>query len=111
MTGASATSPWIELSVPERRRVPRRPRGIAPLLAGVLLAGLALSALRVHVTELRYRRAEALQEEQRLLDEQRQLTVEVQGFKDPMRLQELARAQGFVTPERVIDRPIRTAAR
>jgi hypothetical protein len=107
----TATTPWIELSTPERRRARRRPQGLAALLAGVLLAGLALSALRVQVTELRYQRAAALEEEQRLLDEQRQLTVEAQGRKDPMRLQELARAQGFVAPERVIELPVRTAAR
>jgi predicted nucleic acid-binding protein len=107
----TAISPWIELSLSERRRPRKRRQELAALLAGVLLAGLALSALRVHVTELRYRRAEALQEEQRLLDQQRQLTVDVQGRRDPMRLQELARAQGFVSPERVIDLPVRTASR
>jgi len=106
----TAISPWIELSIPERKPVRRRPQGLGSLIAGVLLAGLALSALRVHVTQLRYDRADALQEEQRLLDEQRQLTVEVQARKDPMRLQELARTQGFVPPERVIDLPVRLAA-
>jgi hypothetical protein len=35
----------------------------------------------------------------------------VQSHKDPMRLQELAKAQGFVPPERVIDLPLQTAAR
>jgi hypothetical protein len=107
----TAISPWIELSIPDRKPPRRRPVGLASLIAGVLLAGLALSALRVHVTQLRYDRADALQEEQRLLDEQRQLTVSVQGYKAPMRLQELARAQGFVPPERVIDLPVRMAAR
>jgi cell division protein FtsL len=99
----TATSPWIELSLPAKRRVPRRLIGFGPLLLGILLAGLALSALRVHVTELRYRRAEALQQEERLQDEQRRLTVEVQGHKDPMRLKRQALAQGFVSPERVIE--------
>jgi hypothetical protein len=99
----TATSPWIELSLPARRRVPRRLIGFGPLLLGILLAGLALSALRVHVTELRYRRAEALQLEERLQDEQGSLSVEVQSYKDPMRLKRQALAQGFVSPERVID--------
>lgn len=107
----TAPSPWLEELTTPRRRVLGRPRGLGPVLAGILLAGLLLSALRVHVTELRYRRAEALQEEQRLLDEQRRLTVELQGARDPMRLQELARARGFLTPERVIDLPRRLAAR
>ena len=56
----TAISPWIELSIPDRSRTPRRPRGLGALLAGILLAALALSALRVHVTDLCYRRAEAL---------------------------------------------------
>ena len=107
----TATSPWIELPIPERRRLRGRPRGVGALLLGLLLAALALSALRVHVTELRYRRAEALQQEQRLMDEQRLLTVEVQSHKDPMRLQQFAKAQGFVPPERVIELPLQTAAR
>ncbi len=107
----TAISPWIELSIPDRPRAPRRPRGLGALLAGILLAALALSALRVHVTDLCYRRAEALHEEQRLQDEQRLLSVEVQGLKDPMRMREVARAQGFVSPERVIELPLRTAAR
>lgn len=100
----SATSPWIEIPVSTTHRTTprRRPEGIGSLLVGILLAGLLLSALRVHVTEIRYQRAEALQQEQLLQDEQRRLTVQVQSGKDPMRLQELARAQGFVTPERVI---------
>lgn len=108
----TATSPWIELSAPPARR-PRlpRPEGIGSLIFGVLLAALALSALRVQVTDLRYRHAEAMQLEQQLLDEQRRLSVEVQSLKDPMRLQELAKAQGFVTPERIVRLPIRVAAR
>lgn len=100
----SATSPWIELPSPPRRgdALRRYADGLGSLLVGILVGALALSALRVHVTDLRYRRAEALQQEQQLEDEQRRLAVEVQAAKDPMRLQELARAQGFVTPERVI---------
>ncbi len=107
----TATSPWIELSFPERPRARRRPQGLGALLLGVLIAGLALSALRVHVTELRYRRAEALEEERRLTEEERRLSVAVQGLKDPRRLAELAKSQGFARPGRVVDLPIRTAAR
>lgn len=108
----TATSPWIELSVPTRRRAPLpRTAGVGSLIFGVLLAALALSALRVQVTDLRYRHAEAMQLEQQLLDEQRRLAVEVQSLKDPMRLQELARTLGFETPERIVELPIRMAAR
>ncbi len=107
----TATSPWIELSIPERRPVRRIPHGTGALTIGVLLAALLLSALRIHVTELRYQRADALEEERRLGDEHRGLTAEVQGQRTPIQLQALARAQGFVTPERVIELPGRTAAR
>ncbi|MCC6642715.1 MAG: hypothetical protein IT386_16265 [Deltaproteobacteria bacterium] len=107
----TATSPWIELSIPERRRTRRRPDGLGALFLGVLLAALALSALRVHVTQLRYERAAALTEEQHLADEERRLAAAVQSMKDPRRLAELAKAQGFVRPERLLDLPVRTAAR
>lgn len=107
----TATSPWIELSIPERPRARRRPEGLGALLLGVVLAALALSALRVHVTELRYQRADALATEQRLTEQERQLSVAVQGLKDPRRLSEVAKASGFVRPERVLDLPVQTAAR
>lgn len=107
----TATSPWIELTLPDRRPARRIPNGLGALALGVLLAALLLSALRIQVTELRYQRADALEEEQRLADDHRRLTAELQEQRTPIRLQEIARAQGFVTPERVIELPIRTAAR
>jgi len=99
----TATHPWIELPSPPVRSVRRRPLGLSSLLLGVVLAGLALSTLRVHVTRLRYERAEALQEERALLDEQHRLRVEVQALRQPTRLRTLAHSQGFGTPTRVID--------
>ncbi|CAG0982659.1 hypothetical protein MYXO_01946 [Myxococcaceae bacterium] len=108
----TATSPWIELSVPERRSLRLRlPAGIGSVLFGVLLAALALSALRVRATDLRYRHADAMKLEQQLLDEKRRLEVEVQSLKDPMRLQQIAREQGFATPERIVRLPLRLASR
>ena len=108
----TATSPWIELSAPPRRGFRlRMPEGVGSFIFGVLLAALALSSLRVQVTDLRYRHADAMKLEHQLVDEKRRLEVEVQGLKDPMRLQELARAQGFVTPERIVRLPLRMASR
>ncbi len=107
----TATTPWIELSIPTRRPARPRPKGLGFVLVAILISGLGLSALRVHVTELRYQRAEALELEKRLQDEERALTVELQGLKDPMRLQALAKARGFTTPVRLMELPVRTAAR
>ena len=70
--------------------------------AGLLAAALGLSTLRTQIIDLRYRLAEAVHEERLLLERQRQLTVEVQRLRDPMRLRALARERGFIRPERVI---------
>lgn len=107
----SAVHPSIDWNATPRRRVLRRPPGLGSLLLGVVLAGLFLSALRVHVTQLRYARAEALEEERHLLDEAHRLEVEVQGLRHPIRLQGLARSLGFATPERVIELPVREPLR
>jgi hypothetical protein len=83
---------------------PRFPRAWwLPSLAGLLLAALALTALRLDLIRARYGLADALSEEQRLLAEERSLTVEVRRLRDPARLAKLARERGFVRPEQVID--------
>lgn len=74
-----------------------------PCVAGALVAALALTALRVDLLRARYGLAEAVREEQTLRAEERELTVELRRLRDPARLAELAREQGFVRPERVID--------
>jgi len=74
-----------------------------PCVVGALVAALALTALRVDLLRARYGLAEAVREEQALRLEESELTVELRRLRDPARLAELAREQGFVRPDRVIE--------
>jgi hypothetical protein len=74
-----------------------------PVFAGLLLAALALTALRLDVLRARYGLAEALRAGQELAALESELTVQVRRLRDPARLAELARARGFVRPEQVVD--------
>jgi hypothetical protein len=88
-------------------REPRRSRRDRPALHAALVGSacalLLLAGLRVQLTELRYRLAEATRREQALDETRRELIVEVRRLRDPKRLAELAARQGFVRPESVID--------
>ncbi|HKE10624.1 MAG TPA: hypothetical protein VKE73_03550 [Myxococcota bacterium] len=87
----------------EPRRAPRNRQAIHAALLGAACALLLLAGLRVQLTELRYRLAEATREEHALDETRRELIVEVRRLRDPKRLAELAARQGFVRPESVID--------
>jgi len=88
-------------------RAPRRSRRDRRALLAALVGGacalLLLAGLRVQLTELRYRLAEATREEHALDQTRRELIVEVRRLRDPKHLEELAARQGFVRPEAVID--------
>jgi hypothetical protein len=71
--------------------------------AGLLLAALALAALRNDLIRVRYGLAEAMAEEKRLLERQRELTAELRRLRHPARLRERAEALGLVAPERALD--------
>jgi hypothetical protein len=87
-----------------RRRAHRAGPGLlAPLLVGAVVAALGLAALRVQVLRTRYRLAEAMEEEARLLERQRSATVALEELRDPARLHRLAGELGLVRPERVVD--------
>ena len=86
-----------------RGRMPGLRRSVAACLLGLALGALCLVALRVDILRTRYALAEALEHEQKLLAERRDLTVEMRRLRDPARLTSLARKRGFVRPERVID--------
>jgi hypothetical protein len=85
------------------RRSRRDRRAIHAALVGGACALLLLAGLRVQLTELRYRLAEATREEHALDETRRELIVEVRRLRDPKHLAELAARQGFVRPESVID--------
>jgi len=91
----------------EPRRARRDRRAVHAALLGAACALLLLAGLRVQLTELRYRLAEATREEHALDETRRELIVEVRRLRDPKHLAELAARQGFVRPESVID--LRTA--
>lgn len=73
-----------------------------PLIVCVVIASLALVVLRSDVIRIRYALSEAMEEERRLLEEQRAYTVTMRKLRAPGHLVELAREQGFARPERII---------
>ncbi|MCG8591861.1 MAG: hypothetical protein MJE66_21415, partial [Proteobacteria bacterium] len=76
-----------------------------PLIAAAAAAALLLVALRVDGVRMRYALAHALEQERQLELTQRELTVEVQRLRDPMRLSREADRLGFVRPEALVDLP------
>ena len=73
------------------------------LLAGLLLGGLTLAALRIDLIRVRYGLATAMSEEKALLEEQREIIARVRELRDPTRLSALAAERSFARPERVIE--------
>jgi hypothetical protein len=95
------------------RIAPRsRRRFLAILLASALLAGFSLVALRVDILRLRYALADALAQQQTLLEEHRVATARLEALRDPARLAALADERGLLRPQRVIElAPTQLAAR
>lgn len=81
--------------------LPRRVLGA--LFVTIVLLALGFSALRGRIIELRYRVADVVREERDLEEQRRAAAVRVRELRDPRRLAELATAQGFARPERVVD--------
>jgi len=87
----------VRIAPPSRRRL------LAVLLAGSLVAGLSLAALRVDILRLRYALADAVEEEKRLFEEHRVATAHLEALRDPARLASLADTRGLTPPTRVIE--------
>jgi hypothetical protein len=82
-------------------------RGALPaLLAGVLLAALALAALRVDLIRVRYGLGQAMQQEKELLERDRALRARVGSLRDPIRLARLAPRYKLARPARVLEIPL-----
>jgi len=81
----------------------RWPGGLPALLAGVLLAALALAALRVDLIRVRYGLGQAMREEKELLEQDRTLRARVGSLRDPIRLARLAPRYGLARPARVLE--------
>jgi hypothetical protein len=88
----------------KRRTEPAVERPWLPLaIAGLLLAGLSVTALRVDLIRIRYGLADAVREEKALLEEKRQALADMGTLRAPSRLARLAAERGLARPERIID--------
>lgn len=74
-------------------------------VAGLLLVGLAVTALRVDLIRVRYGLADAVREEKALVEEKREAVARVRTLRDPLRLTHLAAELGLTRPERIVDLP------
>jgi hypothetical protein len=89
-----------------RQTEPVENRRWLPLaIAGCLLAGLAVAALRVDLIRVRYGLADAVREEKVLLEEHRQALARMRTLRDPLRLARLAASRGLTRPQRIVDLP------
>ena len=99
---------WIGIDV-SSEPVPQTPRGVYPLFAAaavvVVLAALAVAAVRIDLLRTRYAVSEAMDRENELIDEQRQLIVRRRQLRDPVELAVQARARGFRPPAHVLALP------
>jgi hypothetical protein len=82
---------------------PGRSHQLPLALLAILLAALALAALRIDIIRMRYRMTEAIHERADLLEEHRVLTAHVRSLRDPSRLARLARDRDLAWPEQVIE--------
>jgi hypothetical protein len=90
----------------KRQTEPAEKRRWLPLaVAGSLLAGLSVAALRVDLIRVRYGLADAVREEKDLLEERRQALARMRSLRDPSRLARLAAGRGLARPERIVDLP------
>ena len=86
-----------------RARGPAWPATLPALLVGVLLAALAIAALRVDLIRVRYGLGQAMREEKELLEQDRTLRARVGSLRDPIRLAHLAPRYGLARPVRVLE--------
>jgi len=86
-----------------RARGPAWPATLPALLVGVLLAALAIAALRVDLIRVRYGLGQAMQQEKELLEQERALRARVGSLRDPIRLAHLAPRHGLARPARVLE--------
>jgi hypothetical protein len=106
---ATTQADWLRKDLASPRDVGPRALPILPVALGVFIAYVGLVALRGEIQRLAYELGGAMQTEQRLLERERAAQAAVRRLKDPRRLRELAAAQGFVVPERVIALTAETA--
>jgi len=74
-----------------------------PVLAAMVAGAMFLAVLRMDVIRMRFAVAQAFEEELRLQEEKRELTVRMRQLRDPAVLAQRAEALGFRRAERLID--------
>jgi hypothetical protein len=85
------------IQMTRRRRIP------PAAIAGLLLAGFFLAALRVEIIELGYALGTAVRQENELEEERRVLKVQLEALRNPERLRELAAERGFQRADHVVE--------
>jgi hypothetical protein len=99
---AATQEGWLRKDLARPRDAGQRALPLLPITLGVFFAYVGLVALRGEIQRLAYELGASVQTEQQLLERERAAQVAVRRLRDPRRLRELAAAQGFVVPERVI---------
>ena len=95
---------WVGRDISDDFRIRRfRVRFSLPLVLAGLAVGLALGVLRIDVLRTQYALSEATSKERELQEEQRRITVQIRKFRAPGPLVQMAREEGFVSPERIVD--------
>jgi len=75
-------------------------------IGAAVLASLAVAAVRIDLIRVRYGLAEALEQEQALLQARREGLARLRTLRDPADLGAVARENGFVRPARIVDLPV-----
>ena len=95
---------WIGIDV-SNQPVRRAPRGLYPLFAVAVVVALGVAAVRIDLLRTRYAVAAAMERENELIEEQRQLIVRRRQLRDPVELAVQARERGFRPPAHVVSLP------
>lgn len=95
---------WIGIDV-SNKPVRRAPRGLYLLFAVAVVVALSVAAVRIDLLRTRYAVAAAMERENELLEEQRQLIVRRRQLRDPVELAVQARERGFRPPAHVVSLP------
>jgi len=99
-----ARQAWIGIDV-SNASVRPAPRGLYPLLALAVLVALGVAAVRIDLLRTRYAVSAAMDQENELLEAQRQLIVRRRQLRDPVELAVQARERGFRPPAHVVALP------
>ncbi len=106
---ATTQEDWLRKDLASPRESGQRALPLVPITLGVFIAYVGLVALRGEIQRLAYELGASVQTEQQLLERERAEQVAVRQLRDPRRLREIATAQGFVVPERVLALPTETS--